>query len=97
MKKLSVTIFILAFMLSCLNKSTENGNTKNSNNTTNQAVTYKKPQNPQGPTVTLNSTDFKIENEFIYYQGNIFTGKITFETFYQSGYFHIKLSQKIKL
>lgn len=90
MKKLSVTIFILAFMLSCSNKNTEKSNIKNLNNTTNQAVTYTKPQNPQGPTVTLNSTDFKIENEFIYYQGNIFTGKITFETFYQSGYFFVK-------
>jgi len=60
MKKLSVTIFILVFMLSCSNKNTEKSNVKNLNNTTNQAVTYKKPQNPQGLTVTLNSTDFKI-------------------------------------
>ena len=59
----------------------ENGNTKNANNTANQTTAYVKPQNPQGPTVALNLTDFKIDNDFILYQGAPFTGKITFDTF----------------
>jgi hypothetical protein len=88
MKKLSIAILILAFMASCSNK--ENGNTKNANNTANQTTAYVKPQNPQGPTVALNLTDFKIDNDFILYQGAPFTGKITFDTFYESGYFFVK-------
>ena len=88
MKKLSIAILILAFTVSCSNK--ENGNTKNANNTTNQTTAYVKPQNPQGPTVALNLTDFKIDNDFILYQGAPFTGKITFDTFYESGYFFVK-------
>ena len=87
MKKLSIAILILAFMASCSNK--ENGNTKNRNNTSNQTAAYMKLQNPQGPTVALNLTDFKIENEFIYYQGNIFTGKVTFNLPHKSGYFFV--------
>ena len=83
MKKLSIAILILAFMVSCSNK--ENGNTKNANNTANQTTAYVKPQNPQGPAVVLNLTDFKIDNDFILYQGAPFTGKITFDTFYESG------------
>ena len=88
MKKLSIAILILAFTVSCSNK--ENGNTKNANNTANQTTAYVKPQNPQGPTVALNLTDFKIDNDFILYQGAPFTGKITFDTFYESGYFFVK-------
>ena len=88
MKKLSIAILILAFTVSCSNK--ENGNTKNANNTANQTTAYVKPQNPQGPTVALNLTDFKIDNDFILYQGTPFTGKITFDTFYESGYFFVK-------
>lgn len=79
-------ILVLAFMVSCSNKNTENNNVKN---TTEQTVAYTKPENPKGPTVALNSTDFKIENEFIYYQGNIFTGKITFDFPDNSGYFFV--------
>ena len=88
MKKLSIAILILAFTVSCSNK--ENGNTKNANNTANQTTAYVKPQNPQGPTVALNLTDFKIDNDFILYRGTPFTGKITFDTFYESGYFFVK-------
>lgn len=88
MKKLSIAILILAFTVSCSNK--ENGNTKNANNTANQTTAYVKPQNPQDPTVALNLTDFKIDNDFILYQGAPFTGKITFDTFYESGYFFVK-------
>lgn len=88
MKKLSIAILILAFTVSCSNK--ENGNTKNKNNTANQTTAYVKPQNPQGPAVALNLTDFKIDNDFILYQGAPFTGKITFDTFYESGYFFVK-------
>ena len=88
MKKLSIAILILAFTVSCSNK--ENGNTKNANNTANQTTAYVKPQNPQGPAVALNLTDFKIDNDFILYQGAPFTGKITFDTFYESGYFFVK-------
>ena len=88
MKKLSIAILILAFTVSCSNK--ENGNTKNANNTANQTTAYVKPQNPQGPAVALNLTDFKIDNDFILYQGTPFTGKITFDTFYESGYFFVK-------
>lgn len=88
MKKLSIAILILAFTVSCSNK--ENGNTKNANNTANQTTAYVKPQNPQGPTVALNLTDFKIDNDFILYQDAPFTGKITFDTFYESGYFFVK-------
>ncbi|BBM46799.1 hypothetical protein JMUB3933_0286 [Leptotrichia wadei] len=88
MKKLSIAILILAFMVSCSNK--ENDNTKNANNTANQTTAYVKPQNPQDPTVALNLTDFKIDNDFILYQGAPFTGKITFDTFYESGYFFVK-------
>mgnify|MGYP000983433000 FL=1 len=88
MKKLSIAILILAFTVSCSNK--ENSNTKNANNTANQTTAYVKPQNPQGPTVALNLTDFKIDNDFILYQGAPFTGKITFDTFYESGYFFVK-------
>ena len=88
MKKLSIAILILAFTVSCSNK--ENGNTKNANNTANQTTAYVKPQNPQGPAVALNLTDFKIDNDFILYRGTPFTGKITFDTFYESGYFFVK-------
>ena len=88
MKKLSIAILILAFTVSCSNK--ENGNTKNANNTANQTTAYVKPQNPQGSAVALNLTDFKIDNDFILYQGAPFTGKITFDTFYESGYFFVK-------
>ena len=88
MKKLSIAILILAFIASCSNK--ENGNTKNKNNTSTQTAAYVKPQNPQGATVALNLTDFKIDNDFILYQGAPFTGKITFDTFYESGYFFVK-------
>ena len=88
MKKLSIAILILAFTVSCSDK--ENGNTKNANNTANQTTAYVKPQNPQGPAVALNLTDFKIDNDFILYQGAPFTGKITFDTFYESGYFFVK-------
>ena len=88
MKKLSIAILILAFTVSCSNK--ENGNTKNANNTANQTTAYVKPQNPQGPAVALNLTDFKIDNDFILYRGAPFTGKITFDTFYESGYFFVK-------
>ena len=88
MKKLSIAILILAFTVSCSNK--ENGNMKNANNTANQTTAYVKPQNPQGPAVALNLTDFKIDNDFILYQGAPFTGKITFDTFYENGYFFVK-------
>ena len=88
MKKLSIAILILAFTVSCSNK--ENGDTKNANNTANQTTAYVKPQNPQGPAVALNLTDFKIDNDFILYRGTPFTGKITFDTFYESGYFFVK-------
>ena len=88
MKKLSIAILILAFTVSCSNK--ENGNMKNANNTANQTTAYVKPQNPQGPAVALNLTDFKIDNDFILYRGTPFTGKITFDTFYESGYFFVK-------
>lgn len=88
MKKLSIAILILAFMASCSNK--ENGDTKNANNTANQTTAYVKPQNPQGPAVALNLTDFKIDNDFILYRDTPFTGKITFDTFYESGYFFVK-------
>lgn len=85
MKKLSITILILAFMISCSNQNKDN----NTNNHENQSVTYTKPQNPQGATVALNSTDFRVDNDFIYYKGAIFTGKITFDLPQKSGYFFV--------
>ena len=85
MKKLSITILILAFMVSCSNQNKDN----NAKDTRYQSVTYTKPQNPQGATVALNSTDFRVDNNFIYYKGAIFTGKITFDLPQKSGYFFV--------
>ena len=85
MKKLSITILILAFMVSCSNQNKDN----NAKDTRYQSVTYTKPQNPQGATVALNSTDFRVDNDFIYYKGAIFTGKITFDLPQKSGYFFV--------
>ena len=85
MKKLSITILILAFMVSCSNQNKDN----NAKDTRYQSATYTKPQNPQGATVALNSTDFRVDNDFIYYKGAIFTGKITFDLPQKSGYFFV--------
>lgn len=85
MKKLSITILILAFMVSCSNQNKDN----NAKDTRYQSATYTKPQNPQGATVALNSTDFRVDNNFIYYKGAIFTGKITFDLPQKSGYFFV--------
>ena len=85
MKKLSITILILAFMVSCSNQNKDN----NAKDTRYQSATYTKPQNPQGATVVLNSTDFRVDNDFIYYKGAIFTGKITFDLPQKSGYFFV--------
>ena len=87
MKKLGVAILMLAFIISCGNKKDETGNGKNS--ATASTVKQEKIQNPQGATVALNQADFKIENDFIYYQGNIFTGKVTFDNNVKSGYIHV--------
>lgn len=96
MKKLSITILILAFMVSCSNQNKDN----NAKDTRYQSATYTKPQNPQGATVTLNSTDFRVDNDFIYYKGAIFTGKITFDLPQKSGYFFVsngKLQGEIEI
>ena len=85
MKKLSITILILALMASCSNQNKDN----NAKDTRYQSATYTKPQNPQGATVALNSTDFRVDNDFIYYKGAIFTGKITFDLPQRSGYFFV--------
>ena len=85
MKKLSITILILAFMVSCSNQNKDN----NAKDTRYQSATYTKPQNPQGATVALNSTDFRVDNDFIYYKGAIFPGKITFDLPQKSGYFFV--------
>ena len=85
MKKLSIVILILALMASCSNQNKDN----NAKDTRYQSATYTKPQNPQGATVALNSTDFKVDNDFIYYKGAIFTGKITFDLPQKSGYFFV--------
>ena len=85
MKKLSITILILTFMASCSNQNKDN----NAKDTRYQSATYTKPQNPQGATVALNSTDFRVDNDFIYYKGAIFTGKITFDLPQKSGYFFV--------
>jgi len=85
MKKLSIVVLILAFMASCSNQNKDN----NAKDTRYQSVTYTKPQNPQGTTVALNSTDFRVDNNFIYYKGAIFTGKITFDLPQKSGYFFV--------
>ena len=85
MKKLSITILILALMASCSNQNKDN----NAKDTRYQSATYTKPQNPQGATVALNSTDFRVDNDFIYYKGAIFTGKITFDLPQKSGYFFV--------
>ena len=85
MKKLSIVVLILAFMASCSNQNKDN----NAKDTRYQSATYTKPQNPQGATVALNSTDFRVDNDFIYYKGAIFTGKITFDLPQKSGYFFV--------
>lgn len=85
MKKLSITILILTFMASCSSQNKDN----NAKDTKYQSATYTKPQNPQGATVALNSTDFRVDNDFIYYKGAIFTGKITFDLPQKSGYFFV--------
>ena len=85
MKKLSIVILILALMASCSNQNKDN----NVKDTRYQSATYTKPQNPQGATVALNSTDFRVDNDFIYYKGAIFTGKITFDLPQKSGYFFV--------
>ena len=85
MKKLSIVVLILALMASCSNQNKDN----NAKDTRYQSATYTKPQNPQGATVALNSTDFRVDNNFIYYKGAIFTGKITFDLPQKSGYFFV--------
>lgn len=85
MKKLSIVVLILAFMASCSNQNKDN----NAKDTRYQSATYTKPQNPQEATVALNSTDFRVDNDFIYYKGAIFTGKITFDLPQKSGYFFV--------
>lgn len=85
MKKLSIVVLILAFMASCSSQNKDN----NAKDTRYQSTTYTKPQNPQGATVALNSTDFRVDNDFIYYKGAIFTGKITFDLPQKSGYFFV--------
>lgn len=85
MKKLSIVILILALMASCSNQNKDN----NAKDIRYQSATYTKPQNPQGATVALNSTDFRVDNDFIYYKGAIFTGKITFDLPQKSGYFFV--------
>ena len=85
MKKLSIVVLILAFMASCSNQNKDN----NAKDTRYQSATYTKPQNPQGATIALNSTDFRVDNDFIYYKGAIFTGKITFDLPQKSGYFFV--------
>ena len=85
MKKLSIVVLILALMASCSNQNKDN----NAKDTRYQSATYTKPQNPQGATVALNSTDFRVDNDFIYYKGAIFTGKITFDLPQRSGYFFV--------
>ena len=85
MKKLSIVVLILTFMASCSNQNKDN----NAKDTRYQSATYTKPQNPQGATVALNSTDFRVDNDFIYYKGAIFTGKITFDLPQKSGYFFV--------
>ena len=85
MKKLSIVVLILAFMASCSNQNKDN----NAKDTRYQSTTYTKPQDPQGATVALNSTDFRVDNDFIYYKGAIFTGKITFDLPQKSGYFFV--------
>lgn len=85
MKKLSIVVLILAFIASCSNQNKDN----NAKDTRYQSATYTKPQNPQGATVALNSTDFRVDNNFIYYKGAIFTGKITFDLPQKSGYFFV--------
>ena len=72
-------------MASCSNQNKDN----NAKDTRYQSATYTKPQNPQGATVALNSTDFRVDNNFIYYKGAIFTGKITFDLPQKSGYFFV--------
>jgi len=103
MKKFSIGIIILAFMISCSNGSKENADNINETGKEKQIVSIVKPKNPQGLTVALNSTDFNVKGEgetandlgniyngTLYYKGNIFTGKVTFDTFYSSGYFFVK-------
>jgi len=100
MKKFSIGIIILAFIISCSNGSKENANNIDKTDKEKQVVSIVKPENPQGSTVTLNPTDFNVKGEgetandlgniyngTLYYKGNIFTGKVTFDTFYSSGYF----------
>lgn len=96
MKKLSIVVLILTFMASCSNQNKDN----NAKDTRYQSATYTKPQNPQGATVALNSTDFRVDNDFIYYKGAIFTGKITFDLPQKSGYFFVsngKLQGEIEI
>ena len=103
MKKFSIGIIILAFIISCSNGSKENADNINETDKEKQIVSIVKPENPQGPTVALNPKDFNVKGEgetvnnlgdiyngTLYYKGNIFTGKVTFDTFYSSGYFFVK-------
>jgi hypothetical protein len=87
MKKVAVILLMLAFVISCGNKKNVTENSKNSGAVA--TVKQEKPQNPQGLTVSMNQADFKIENNFIYYQGNIFTGKVTFDNNIKNGYIHV--------
>ena len=87
MKIVAVILLMLAFVISCGNKKNVTENSKNSGAVA--TVKQEKPQNPQGPTVSMNQADFKIENNFIYYQGNIFTGKVTFDNNIKNGYIHV--------
>ena len=93
MKKFSIGIIILAFIISCSNRNKESAGNVDKTDKEKQSISIVKPENPQGSTVALNSTDFNVKGEgetandlgniyngTLYYKGNIFTGKVTFDT-----------------
>jgi len=103
MKKFSIGIIILAFIISCSNGNKESAGNVDKTDKEKQSISIVKPENPQGTTVALNTKDFNVKGEgetandlgdiyngTLYYKGNIFTGKVTFDTFYSSGYFFVK-------
>jgi len=96
MKKFSIGIIILAFIISCSNGSKENANNIDKTDKEKQSISIVKPENPQGTTIALNTKDFNVkgEGETANDLGDIYNGtlyyKVTFDTFYSSGYFFVK-------
>ena len=63
MKKFSIGIIILAFIISCSNGNKESAGNVDKTDKEKQSISIVKPENPQGTTVALNTKDFNVKGE----------------------------------